>query len=57
MESSKKQYEFLKKMSPQQKLEVAMNLYQSAKKLRSAWIPLKEKEKTVEYDIAEPDRP
>ena len=32
------QYEFLKKMSPQQKLEVAMNLYYSAKELKSAWL-------------------
>jgi hypothetical protein len=37
MELSKIQYEFLKKMSAQQKLEASMNLYHSAKKLRLAW--------------------
>ena len=37
MECNKKQDEFLKKMSPQQKLEATMNLYYSAKELKSAW--------------------
>jgi hypothetical protein len=32
------QYEILKKMSPQQKLEVSMNLYHSARKLKAAWL-------------------
>ena len=38
MESSEKQYEYLKKMSPQQKLEASMNLYYSARKLKEAWL-------------------
>lgn len=38
MEFSNAQYEFLKKMSPQQKLEAAMSLYYSAKELKSAWL-------------------
>lgn len=32
------QYEYLKKMSPQQKWEAAMNLYYSAKELKAAWL-------------------
>lgn len=38
MEFNKTQYEFLKKMSPQQKLEASMNLYYSAKELKFAWL-------------------
>ena len=38
MEFNEIQYEYLKKMSPQQKLEVSMNLYHSAKELKSAWL-------------------
>ncbi|MHC4124716.1 MAG: hypothetical protein ACYSSI_14160 [Planctomycetota bacterium] len=38
MEPDDIQYEFLKKMSPQQKLEAAMSLYYSAKELKSAWL-------------------
>ena len=38
MEFNKTQCEFLKKMSPQQKLEAAMNLYYSAKELKFAWL-------------------
>ena len=38
MEFNKIQYEYLKKMSPQQKLEAAMNLYYSAKELKLAWL-------------------
>ena len=38
MESNQIQNEYLKKMSPQQKLEVAMNLYHSAKELKAAWL-------------------
>lgn len=30
--------EILRQMTPQQKLEVAMNLYYSARELKSAWI-------------------
>ena len=37
MNPNNSQYKFLKKMSPQQKLEAAMNLYYSAKELKSAW--------------------
>jgi hypothetical protein len=38
MELSKAQYDFFKKMSPQQKLEASMSLYYSAKELKSAWL-------------------
>ena len=38
MEYKKIQYEYLKKMSPQQKLEASMNLYHSAKALKLAWL-------------------
>jgi hypothetical protein len=38
MESSNLQYEYLKKMSPQQKLETAMTLYYSAREIKSAWL-------------------
>lgn len=38
MEFSETQYEYLKKMSPQQKLEASMNLYYSARKLKEAWL-------------------
>jgi len=38
MELNKIQYEYLKKMSPKQKLEAAMNLYHSAKALKLAWL-------------------
>jgi len=38
MEFSNAQYEILKKMSPQQKLEASMNLYYSAKEIKAAWL-------------------
>ena len=38
MESNEKQYEYLKRMSPEQKLEASMNLYYSAKELKYAWL-------------------
>jgi hypothetical protein len=38
MECRDAQYEILKKMSPQQKLEASMNLYHSARKLKAAWL-------------------
>ena len=38
MNPNDSQYKFLRKMSPQQKLEAAMNLYYSAKELKSAWL-------------------
>ncbi len=38
MAQQKIQDEILRKMTPQQKLEVAMNLYYSARELKSAWI-------------------
>ena len=38
MTQQKIQDEILRKMTPQQKLEVAMNLYYSARELKSAWI-------------------
>jgi len=38
MESSEIQYEYLKKMSPQQKLEASMNLYYSARELKEVWL-------------------
>ncbi len=38
MEYSNEHLEILKKMSPQQKLEAAMNLYHSARKLKAAWL-------------------
>ena len=38
MESNDVQNEVLRKMSPQQKLEAAMNLYYSAKELKTAWL-------------------
>ncbi len=38
MAQQKIQDEILRKMTPQQKLEAAMNLYYSARKLKSAWI-------------------
>lgn len=38
MAQQKLQDEILRQMTPQQKLEVAMNLYYSARELKSAWI-------------------
>ena len=38
MELNDVQNEILRKMSPQQKLEAAMNLYYSAKELKTAWL-------------------
>lgn len=38
MESNDVQNKLLRKMSPQQKLEAAMNLYYSAKELKTAWL-------------------
>ena len=38
MEFNDVQSNFLKKMSPQQKLEVAMSLYYSAKEFKKAWL-------------------
>ena len=38
MDSCSVQDEIFKKMSAQQKLEVAMSLYYSAKELKSAWL-------------------
>ena len=38
MTQQKIQDEILRKMTPQQKLEVAMNLYYSARELKSAWV-------------------
>ena len=38
MAQQKIQDEILRKMTPQQKLEAAMNLYYSARELKSAWI-------------------
>ena len=38
MESNDIQNKLLRKMSPQQKLEAAMNLYYSAKELKTAWL-------------------
>jgi len=38
MEYRGAEYEILKKMSPQQKLEASMNLYHSARKLKAAWL-------------------
>jgi len=38
MAQQKVQDEILRKMTPQQKLEVAMNLYYSARELKAAWV-------------------
>lgn len=38
MECNRIQDEYLKKMSPQQKLEASMNLYYSARELKLAWL-------------------
>jgi len=38
MAQQKIQDEILRKMTPQQKLEVAMNLYYSARELKAAWV-------------------
>ena len=38
MKSNAEQNNILKKMSPQQKLQAALNLYYSARKLKAAWL-------------------
>jgi len=38
MAQQKLQDKILRQMSPQQKLDLAMNLYYSARELKSAWI-------------------